>query len=236
MQLLNLRAAWEPTRAEPRYRARLSGPLNKHARHRISHPDDNTPIQIAYVTYACAASTRRLFWGRASERQHTWLLNGVYRNLILISRRRFNLIKRHRVCEVSRASTFHECHRRAPVPVSVSVLIGDHVDYRWSMGKRDLLSGHFVVRVLTDLSASLSLSKNIALPPRGKSVRERWLPARRVALRRHVTVISQFACKNGHVKMYASFLPSHSQERAHLANTRSTQKNYSCLQLSLDKI
>lgn len=105
-----------------------------------------------------------LFRGRASERQHTWLLNGVYCNLILISRRRFNLIKRHRVCEVSRASTFHECHRRAPVPVSISVLIGDHVDYRWSMGKRDLLSSHFVVRVLTDLSASLSLSKNIALP------------------------------------------------------------------------
>lgn len=101
------------------------------------------------------------------------------------------------MCEASSASTFHKCHRRTPVPV-VSALIVDHVDYRWSLGKRDLLSGHFVVRVLTDLPASLSLSpKEYRLP---REDREQRLPARRVALRRHVAAISQFACRSAYTR------------------------------------
>jgi len=64
-------------------------------------------------------------------------------------------------------------HARYVVPA----VIGDHVDYRWSMGKRDLLSGHFVVRVLTDLPASLFLSaKEYRL---SRALRDQRLPVRR---------------------------------------------------------
>lgn len=76
-----------------------------------------------------------------------WLLDDEYRSPTLISRRRFNLIERlSRVREASRShvhfsrvspsrACLYTCTRNV-----VSALIGDHVDYRWSMGKRDLLS------------------------------------------------------------------------------------------------
>jgi len=98
----------------------------------------------------------------------------------------------------------------------VSALIGDHVDYRWSIGKRDLLNGHFVVRMLTDLPASLSLSpKEYRLPPRGPRAATSCSPRRVAASRRHVAAISQFACKR-RVKIYAFFSrPPHPHATRH---------------------
>lgn len=100
----------------------------------------------------------------------------ISRSLALISRERFNLIKRHRVRSA----------RARPLFTSVTYLQrpidayrGDHVDYRSSMGKRDLLSGHFVAAcLLTCLPRYPYRRKNIAYPARSESGDFLLLPCR----------------------------------------------------------
>lgn len=117
-------------------------------------------------------SSRICFAGERARGNARGFFNGVYRSLTLISRERFNLIKRHRVCEASRVHFSRVSPPCACTCTSnvVSVLIGDHVDYRWSMGKRDLLSGHFVAACsLTCLPRYPYRRKNIAYPARSES-------------------------------------------------------------------
>jgi len=136
---------------------------------------------IAHVSYAYAASRRRRFISKKSacakarecerererERERAHATAGpasqwIYCNLVLISHMRFNLIKWHRVCEASRArplftSVTHRvctcCIQRCTGPYRRSYRLSFEHGKTWF-----ILSDHFVVRVLTDLPASLSLS------------------------------------------------------------------------------